>query len=148
MRYWNKDGFIGTIELTENSSRELLRVLEEQEQFFINELLDGKCGFTLRGSDGRTVDLVPKALGEWIPCSERLPEEEETYLISGKMKYEHEKEYETFIDFADFCREEMFPYKGKYGGHFSTFNDWYEGQQEYEILAWMPLPEIWEGSEE
>lgn len=54
------EGISGTIELTEDSSQELLRILEEQEAEFINELLEGKRDFTIRGSDGRSVELTPK----------------------------------------------------------------------------------------
>lgn len=56
------EGISGTIELTEDSSQELLRMLEEQDAKFINELLEGKRDFTIRGSDGRSVELTPKAL--------------------------------------------------------------------------------------
>ena len=53
------DEFSGTITLTENSSRELFKVLEEQDEAFINDVLDGRCGFTLKSADGRSVELVP-----------------------------------------------------------------------------------------
>lgn len=56
------EGISGTIELTEDSSQELLRMLEELDAEFINELLEGKRDFTIRGSDGRSVELTPKAL--------------------------------------------------------------------------------------
>jgi len=53
------DEFSGTITLTENSSRELFKVLKEQDEAFINDVLDGRCGFTLKSADGRSVELVP-----------------------------------------------------------------------------------------
>ena len=67
------DEFSGTITLTENSSRELLKVLNEQDEAFINDMLDGRWGFTLKSADGRSVELVPKAdrpQGEWIKHDE------------------------------------------------------------------------------
>lgn len=54
------EGISETIELTEDSSRELLRMLEEQDAEFINELLEGKRDLTISGSDGRSVELTPK----------------------------------------------------------------------------------------
>lgn len=54
------EGISGTIELTEDSSQELLRILEEQEAEFFNELLEGKRDLTIWGSDGRSVELTPK----------------------------------------------------------------------------------------
>lgn len=53
------DEFSGTITLTENSSRELFKVLQEQDEAFINDVLCGRCGFTLKSADGRSVELVP-----------------------------------------------------------------------------------------
>jgi hypothetical protein len=49
-----------TLTLTKESSEELFRVLKEQDEAFINDVLDGKCGFTLESADGRRVELVPK----------------------------------------------------------------------------------------
>lgn len=46
--------------LTEESSRELFKVLEEQDKMFMEALLNGECGFTLKCSDGRSVELVPQ----------------------------------------------------------------------------------------
>ena len=74
---------------------------------------------------------------EWIPCSEKLPNIGDTVIISGKMKYKHEKEYEEFVDVAIFEATQRF----------ETFNDWYEGQDEFEIVAWQPLPEPYEESD-
>ena len=71
--------------------------------------------------------------GEWIPCSDRLPEIGDTYIVTGKQKYPHEKDWEYFVDAA-----------GSHGGYiddfWNTFNDWKEGQETH-IIAWMPLPE-------
>lgn len=101
------------------------------------------------GTDGKeyTLQIAPWEIEEdqeeepesdgWIPCEDRLPDEIGVYLVSGRMKYDTDKEYEYFVDFADY----HYDYKGKFGGYFGTYNDWYEGQHEYEILAWQPLPE-------
>lgn len=73
----------------------------------------------------------------WIPVSERLPEIGDTVIISGKMKYKGDKDYEEFVDVAIF----------EVTQRFETFNDWYEGQDEFEIVAWQPLPEPYEEAE-
>lgn len=87
-----------------------------------------------------TLSLIPAAdvhPAKWIPTAEQLPERFDTVIVCGKMKYSFEKEYERFVDVA--CFDE--PDKEKDQDRWATFNDWYEGQQEYEITHWMPLPE-------
>lgn len=71
----------------------------------------------------------------WIPVTERLPDIG-TYIVAGKMKYSFEENYEHFVDVASYG----FWDDGKEES-WLTFNDWYEGQQEYEITHWMLLPE-------
>ena len=77
----------------------------------------------------------------WIPCSKQLPKTSyETVLVTGKMKYKTDKEYEYFVDCAFIgglhgTPDNFDPFM------FETWNDWYEGQDEYYILAWMSLPE-------
>lgn len=79
-------------------------------------------------------------LTEWIPCRRAMPTAIGTYIICGKMKYSFESEYEYFVDAADYSPSTT-------GGEFSTWNDWFEGQDEYEILAWMSMPKPWKEGE-
>lgn len=67
----------------------------------------------------------------WIPMTERLPEIMHTVIVSGRMKDEWETDFFRFVDAATYTDGEFF----------ETFNDWYEGQDEFEITHWMPLPE-------
>nr|MBQ1579146.1 DUF551 domain-containing protein [Oscillospiraceae bacterium] len=67
----------------------------------------------------------------WIPVTERLPEILHTVIVSGRMKYKWETDFFRFVDVATYSEGEFF----------ETFNDWYEGQDEFEITHWMPLPE-------
>ena len=64
-------------------------------------------------------ELAPVVHEEWIPCSERLPQENGRYLC-------------TFKDIF---------YGGKNLVDFGLFDD---GQWIVEPLAWMPLPQPWE----
>ncbi len=83
---------------------------------------------------GVTVQDVPdNNVGKWISVKDRLPDVCDSYIVCGKMKYSHEKEWEIFTDVA-----------GSHGdyidGFWDTFNDWNEGQ-EIHITHWMPLPQ-------
>ena len=92
--------------------------------------------------------------GEWIPCSERLPEEEGKYLV-------------TFGAFAETINGEKIIF-GDIDGSVSeigygcyerdifwnpTAFGWYDLAtatpfDKRAIIAWMPLPEPWEGADD
>ena len=79
----------------------------------------------------------------WVPCSLTKPKEGQDVLVTGKMKYDFQKDYEYFVDIAEYS-----PWKVSTSDiskqdvvQFETWNDWYEGQEEYEILAWASIPE-------
>ena len=75
---------------------------------------------------------------EWILCSERLPNEYlDSYLITIKMKYPHEMEWEYHVDVA--INSGMIGDTCYIDNYWNTFNDWDEGQ-EIHVVAWMPLP--------
>ena len=66
----------------------------------------------------------------WISTAVRMPKQFEVVLIAGRMKYDWEEEYTRFVDL------------GCYNGlEIETENDWYEGQDEFKITHWMPLPD-------
>lgn len=86
-----------------------------------------------------TIEPEPR----WIPCSERLPEVFEAYIVSGKQKYEFETKWSYFVDVAVYN-----PTGEAYIGPWQTFVDWKEGQETY-ITAWMELPDpyMWKRNE-
>ena len=82
----------------------------------------------------KILDMVneqPK-VGEWIPCSERLPEPYDMVNITAKMP-DH---------------KEALVYMGSIDGS----KQWYilgvTNPNDYNVTAWMPLPEPWEGEEQ
>lgn len=68
----------------------------------------------------------------WIPVSERLPEDGDTYLVTIEYKGEV-----IGVDVASYS-----PVDGYIDKHWETFNDWKEDDDScYHVTAWMPLPE-------
>ena len=66
---------------------------------------------------------------EWIPCSERLPEEEGMFLVTAKKLGFGCEYYDVKIEYC------------------APFHEWiYVGN--YEVVAWMPLPEPWKGADD
>ena len=81
------------------------------------------------------VDKAIKALEvqEWIPCSERLPEENGQYLIT--VKYVHVDGY-----------DDIYAEHGEWtDGKWDMFCFGHCGKVE-NIIAWMPLPEPYQGN--
>lgn len=74
---------------------------------------------------------------KWIPVTEELPTINETVLIYGKSRYRFQKVFCKFVDVG--CLEE--PEADRDIEKWSTYNDWYEGQEDFTITHWMTLPE-------
>ncbi|MBD5549496.1 MAG: DUF551 domain-containing protein [Lachnospiraceae bacterium] len=95
---------------------------------------DSHCGCT----DYKSIDAVdyesimevigkqPK-IGEWIPCSERLPEPGHRYLVSVVWEDEGAKTYSV--------------YDAVYGSDAKWHSHNYECMIYCKIVAWQPLPE-------
>ena len=66
---------------------------------------------------------------KWISVKDRLPELGEYVFIVIEMKQEHEKEIETVVDIGWLTID----------GDFGMINDWYEGQQHFQITHWQPI---------
>ena len=68
----------------------------------------------------------------WIPCSERMPEEDGQYLITVKYKHVNDSYEDIYAEHGDF-----------YYGRWDMFCFGHCGEVE-DILAWCELPEPWE----
>lgn len=73
------------------------------------------------------IDEQPKA-GEWIPCSEKLPEPYESVLVTAEM--EGGSHPLTYQGARTGCTFELSGVKNL---------------EDYIVTAWQPLPEPWEG---
>ena len=82
-----------------------------------------------------TMDSLPSAQPEqrWIPCDERLPEEPYGCLVTV-----WDTDPITMDEF-----ENILPYFVGWDGE--QWNDADGEQCPFEVIAWMPLPEPWEG---
>ena len=70
---------------------------------------------------------------DWIPVTERLPEDACQCIVTAKVKHvDNYPDYE--VDTADFA-----------DGIFTTANSWWGVES---IIAWMPLPEPWKGEQD
>lgn len=84
---------------------------------------------------------IERKKGEWIPCSERLPEEDGEYLVWMQWNFEEEPSYSIV----------------NYDANAEAFGEWHEYFDSYtmgslgsdfrsfeRVFAWMPLPEPYE----
>ena len=82
------------------------------------------------------VQKMPK-VAEWIPCSERLPEEGGIYIVDDRAfnsPWIHTAGFE--VSSQAWCENHGVYYDDKYGRY-----------EDGRITAWQPLPEPWEGEE-
>ena len=91
------------------------------------------------------VELLP-SVDEWIPCSERLPEEHEWVgtkhfgtTISDKVHITFDVNGERFVKTLSLQNGELSNYEKR------SMDAFYKG---WKMLAWMPLPEPWEGADD
>lgn len=82
-----------------------------------------------------TIESQPKT-GEWVPVSERLPEEYGSYLIAWHHINKELKAQQNGKHYYEIC--EYSPDEG--------WLSYYEQSPEgYEVVAWQPLPEPYRG---
>lgn len=91
------------------------------------------CGhaITVKRTDAKPT-IEPERTGKWIPCSERLPEDDLFTLISKRPNLLSGKKWCVTI-------------AGRFKGARNNLVEWrdigFRKLQDDEILAWMPLPE-------
>ena len=73
-------------------------------------------------------------VNQWIPCSERLPENGRQVLVFARS-----------VHFALAKYDEMREADGKYKKQWVTFDAWKPFYTIKEVIAWMPLPEPYKG---
>ena len=76
-------------------------------------------------------------VGEWIPCSERLPEEDGIYIVDDRVFNS------PWIHTAGF----MVSSKAWCENHGVYYDDKYGRYEDGRVIAWQPLPEPWGGEE-
>ena len=102
------------------------RILERLEE--LKEQAVNKWDFGIsHDTYSQVIEIVKEEFlnGGWIPCSERLPEEDGYYLVTMKL------------------------WTGSYViTHAFSGGEWHLAPEDCPVLAWQPLPEPWKGDAE
>ena len=89
-------------------------------------------------STNKAIDMAIKALEKpephWIPVTERLSENEAQVLV-----------YARSVHYALAKYDEMREADGTYKKQWVTFDAWKPFYTIKEVIAWMPLPEVYKG---
>lgn len=82
------------------------------------------------------IDSAPTidAVGEWIPCSERLPSEQGEYLVT--VTYEGD----TYVECLHYGKPTMANREVKGECFYDSDEEWGDIVYDTEAIAWMPLP--------
>ena len=91
---------------------------------------------TLECMDELMAMIADRPQGEWIPCSERLPNENGDYLVTLENGVVKILGYST-------TQRTTYP-KGFY--HIEDGFSWRQVQNP--VVAWMPLPKPWKGADD
>ena len=86
-----------------------------------------------------------RACVKWIPCKERLPEEDKEVLISYRYKEGEGNPRHVDIDITTYGQ--MYFGGRKVGEHKHWRAPFEYFTSNYEVIAWMPLPEPYKGEE-
>ena len=91
---------------------------------------------------------------EWIPCSERLPEDIRPVLVTWKntdpASYYQYIVGKHFIGTAHYCKGKWYWYSSVTEDLLAEYGkcDSEEFDEAIEAVAWMPLPEPWKGADD
>lgn len=99
----------------------------------------------------KTFKDIPSAekQGEWIPCSERLPNEGEVVLVCMRIEsYKAEWEEQRSIEFGRISSDRYDYYETGWEWLNESGADYWQADWNNSILAWMPLPKPWEGADD
>ena len=78
-------------------------------------------------------------MGEWIPVSERLPEEETDVLVTRLFLSDRQlKKNSIYVEVASRIGDEWFSYSDEYK----------IGRHLHKVIAWMPLPKPYKDGEQ
>lgn len=110
--------------------KKAIRVLENID-YYLKTHTNESCE-----EEHTAINLAIKALeerpqGEWIPVSERLPDDMQKVLVWF--------EYYRYGDYN--CMYQTYGFGYFYDGKWSSFINGETGWQDARIIAWMPLPE-------
>lgn len=104
---------------------ELYNINPSEDMLFVDAIVD------------MLENLPEKSEQKWIPVTEALPKDGRQVLV-----------YAQSVHYALAKYDEMREVDGKYKKQWVTFDAWKPYYTIENVIAWMPLPELWENNNE
>ena len=110
--------------------------------------ITGVGKITLECMDELMGMIADRLQGEWIPCSERLPNEGEVVLVCMRIEsHKAEWEEQRSIEFGRISSD-RYDFNGTGWEWLNESGaDYWQADWNNSILAWMPLPKPYKGQE-
>lgn len=101
------------------------------------------CGLRQAAEIVKRIEPSAEKTGEWIPVTERLPEEDKEVLISYRYKEGEGDTSHADIDITTYGQMYFGGNKVGNNKHWRAPFEYFHSN--YEVIAWMPLPEPYKG---
>ena len=122
------------------AEKELSRIPTAEPKIDKDALIRLIQGAVYDGDDCKRLMEMVEPKQEWTPCSERLPEDNDVYLVTAELEYDNGRICKS-DELAEYEPDPFLVTGGKW------YIDGLPCGNNRTVIAWRPLPKPWEGAD-